>query len=49
MNTIGGYMVKLLIAGASIFMTSFLYCSLVVAKRSDEMEYKEEEKLNWKK
>lgn len=42
-------MIKILLAGSSLLMTSFLYCSLVVAKRADECELKEEEKLNWKK
>ena len=42
-------MVALFITGSALFMTTFLYISLVVAKRADDREYKEEEKLNWKK
>lgn len=41
-------MVELLLASGTIFMTSFIYCSLVVAKRADERDYSDEEKLNWK-
>ena len=41
-------MLKILFASGTLFISTFIYCSMVVAKRSDEVEYDEEEKLNWK-
>lgn len=41
-------MVEFLFASGTLFISTFIYSSLVVAKRSDEMVYEEEEKLNWK-
>ena len=41
-------MLGILFASVTLFVSTFVYCSMVVAKRSDEVEYKEEEKLNWK-
>jgi hypothetical protein len=41
-------MVEILLASGTVIMTSFIYCSLVVAKKADEKEFIEEEKLNWK-
>ena len=41
-------MIKLIIGAVMILAILFIYSSLVVAKRADETEYIEEEKLNWK-
>ena len=41
-------MVEILLASGTVIMTSFIYCSLVISKKTDEREYIEEEKLNWK-
>jgi len=42
-------MVRILLAGSSLIISTFIYCSLVIAKKSDEIDLKKEEKLNWKK
>ncbi len=41
-------MIKLIIGTVMILAIIFIYSSLVLAKRADEQEYVEEEKLNWK-
>lgn len=42
-------MVKLLLTGITLVIMTFIYCSLIVAKESDECVLEKEEKLNWKK